>query len=168
MLPHRGFKTVQINRIKASSFSRHARPLFFYRIPFQGLMKWSYQKHYLSFLILLYFLCSVSLSDLSTSHASREDPSNSRGVHFTGDEQWKILIADTSLGGNHISECRNNNNKKIIATWSWTRELFSLMIQMKNLRKKFREKASKRSHVRSTKYLVWPEGNRFMMSQSFN
>lgn len=123
MLPHRGFKTVQINRIKASSFSRHARPLSFYRIPFQGLMKWSYQKHYLSFLILLYFLCSVSLSDLSTSHASRQDPSNSRGVHFTGDEQWKILIADTSLGGNHISECRNNNNKKIIATWSWTREL---------------------------------------------
>lgn len=26
---------------------------------------------------------------------------------------------------------------KIIATWSWTRELFSMMIQIKNLRKKF-------------------------------
>lgn len=77
-------------------------------------------------------------------------------MHFTGDWQQKILIADYSPREKKKKKKRvkflsveTTEKQIIIATWSWTRELFSLMIQIKNLRKKFARKCFPREkHLR--------------------
>jgi len=81
-------------------------------------------------------------------------------------------MADTSLGGNQISECRNNrkNNYCHLDLDKGTFQFDDPNEEQKKVCKPVcfpREKASQRSHLKSTKYLVWPEGNGFMMSETF-